>query len=165
VMLHLLSSVRVRLAAAFSALTAAVFCWTTRQAVRPHRVSQAATSSWPTLPARVQSTDNATEALIDSAFERDPFSPTRQAHIPPEPASIAKVAAPAATEALHLVGTVVDSSGGSFVLCQLGAGPPRVLRVGEELGAYQLHSISQGAATFVNGDGQRVELRVSKTGS
>jgi hypothetical protein len=119
----------------------------------------------PTLPARVQNIDNATEALVDSAFERDPFSPIRQTHIPSEPASIAKVATPAATEALHLVGTVVDSSGGSFVLCQLGAGPPRVLRVGDDLGAYRLHSISQGAATFVTGDGHRVELRVSKPGS
>jgi hypothetical protein len=70
-----------------------------------------------------------------------------------------------APEVLRLVGTVVDSSGGSFVLCQLGAGSARVLRVGQEVGVYQLHSISQGAAVFVTGDGQRLELRVPKAGS
>jgi len=68
-------------------------------------------------------------------------------------------------DVLRLVGTVVDSSGGSFVLCQLGTNQTRVLRVGEELGPYELHSISQGAAIFLTAAGQRLELRVSKTGS
>jgi hypothetical protein len=71
----------------------------------------------------------------------------------------------ATPEILRLIGTVVDSNGGSFVLCQLGTNPTRVLRVGQELGPYELHSISQGAAIFLTADGQRLELRVPKTGS
>jgi len=104
-----------------------------------------------------------TDELIENALDHDPFSPNRQRSAPPAPAVAARELS--APEVLHLIGTVIDSSGGSFVLCQLGAGSTRVLRVGQEVGVYQLHSISQGAAIFVTNAGERVELRVSKGGS
>jgi len=104
-----------------------------------------------------------TDELIENALDHDPFSPNRQRSAPPAPAIVARELS--APEVLHLIGTVIDSNGGSFVLCQLGAGSARVLRVGQEVGVYQLHSISQGVAIFVTNDGQRLELRVSKGGS
>ena len=107
--------------------------------------------------------DTSSDELIENALDHDPFSPGRQGHALPTPAVAARELS--APEVLRLVGTVVDSIGGSFVLCQLGAGSARVLRVGQEVGVYQLHSISQGAAVFVTGDGQRLELRVPKAGS
>jgi len=103
------------------------------------------------------------DELIENALDHDPFSPNRQRSAPPAPAIVARELS--APEVLHLIGTVIDSNGGSFVLCQLGAGSARVLRVGQEVGVYQLHSISQGVAIFVTSDGQRLELRVSKGGS
>jgi hypothetical protein len=107
------------------------------------------------------------DAFIQKALDHDPFSATRQRPALADAVPSPTVAAPASStpDVLRLIGTVVDSSGGSFVLCQLGADPTRVLRVGQALGAYQLHSVSQGIAIFVTGSGQRLELRVPKTGS
>jgi len=158
------SSVRVRLAASLVVSSIALLCWTTQEAVRPPRLSKRVVLSLPTLPTPIGSNDDSSEAIIE-AFERDPFSTTRQHPVIQRMSSSATAPAPIAAEVLNLVGTVVDSDGGSFVLCQLGSNSTRVLRVGDVLGPYELHSIAQGSATFVTGDGRRLELRVPKTGS
>ena len=161
---EIVSSGRVRFAAACCTLSVALLGWTTSKAMHPPGLRHG--PSLPRLPMpsieRRLATTSADE-LIENALDHDPFSPNRQRSAPLAPAVAARELL--APEVLHLIGTVIDSNGGSFVLCQLGAGSSRVLRVGQEVGVYQLHSISQGVAIFVTSDGQRLELRVSKGGS
>ena len=163
---HSLSSGRVRLAALCCALTIAILAWTTSEALRPPRHRPIAILASPVVPSPIDQTDAPPAELIENAIDHDPFSTPQQRSASP-PVSSSPTAAPSIStpEVLRLVGTVVDSSGGSFVLCQLGTAPARVLRIGQELGPYELHSISQGAAIFLTADGQRLELRVPKTGS
>ena len=160
----IVSSGRVRFAGACCTLGAALLGWTTISAMRappPRHALSALRLPMPSIEQ--QSATTSRDDLIENALDHDPFSPRRQRPAPPTPAVVAhELSAP---EVLHLIGTVIDSSGGSFVLCQLGAGSARVLRVGQEVGIYQLHSISQGTAIFVTSEGQRLELRVSKGGS
>lgn len=120
------------------------------------------------LPLKAARADTSSDDLIDAGADHDPFSPSRTR--PPrrygEPLERVAAQSPApAPEVIRLVGTVVQPGGGSFVLCQLGAGAARVVRVGQTLGAYQLRSITQGFAIFVAADGQRLELRVPRAGS
>jgi hypothetical protein len=115
----------------------------------------------------LERTQPTSDELIESALDHDPFSPTRKrpALRYGESKQIVVAQTAPVPEVLRLVGTVFDSTGASFVLCQLGSGPAHVVRLGQMAGPYQLRSISQGAAIFVTGDGQRLELRVPKTGS
>jgi hypothetical protein len=111
--------------------------------------------------------ETTSDDLVESALDHNPFSPTRRRPVlrygaAAQPVEVRAVPVP---EVLRLVGTVVDAGGASFVLCQLGTGAAHMVRVGQTLGTYQLRSISQGSAIFVTGDGQRLELRVPKTGS
>ena len=161
---EIVSSRRVTFAAGCCTLSVALLGWTTSKAMRPPRLRHGPSVLRLPMPSIEQRLANtSTDELIENALDHDPFSPNRQRSAPPTPPVAARELA--APEVLHLIGTVIDSSGGSFVLCQLGAGSARVLRVGQEVGVYQLHSISQGTAIFVAGDGQRLELRVSKGGS
>ncbi len=161
---QIVSSGRVRFAVGCCALAVALLGWTTSAAMRPPRLRHRPSGLRLPIPTiEERSTTTSSDELIENALEHDPFSPSRQKPAPPTPAvAVRELSAP---EVLHLIGTVIDSSGGSFVLCQLGAGSTRVLRVGQEVGVYQLHSISQGTAIFVTGEGQRLELHVSKGGS
>ena len=161
-----LSSARVRIAAALCFVGSSSLALASRAPIRSQRHSSARqlvdTPPRPAMPG-----DTTNDALIANAIDRDPFSIGRQK-------SVSRIDTATPMPAVHpvsnnevprLIGTVVDASDRSFVLCQLGAAAPRVLRVGQELGGYRLQSITQGAATFVTDDGQRLELRVPKTGS
>jgi hypothetical protein len=166
-----MSSIFVQIAAACCVISIAVCTWTAFRVFHSDALSIAVVrgsnpGATPSSSA-VKAADTTSDDLIDDALDHDPFSPTRK-----RPAVRYGVSVQAVTlqpqsvpEPLRLVGTVVDAGGGSFVLCQLGQGSPHVIRVGQKFGLYQLRSISQGTAIFVTGDGQRVELRVPKTGS
>ena len=159
---HLVSSTRVRIAALLCAGGMALLGWTTRAALDPRMRFTA--PARPITPASRVATplDSVSDDIVDKAIDRDPFSAPHQT--PGESAIVAVHAEPAA-EVPRLVGTVVDAADQSFVVCQLGAGGPRVVRVGQQIGTYRLESVSQGSAVFATSEGQRLELRVPKTGA
>jgi hypothetical protein len=70
---------------------------------------------------------------------------------------------PAAT--LRLLGTVLESGKDAFVLCQLGAEAPKLIRQGGTLGGYTLRKIEPGRAIFTSPTGETVDLRTYKVGS
>ncbi len=112
-------------------------------------------------PAEPTVADTTTDDLISRASERDPFAGTLKAAeltaAAPEP--------PAVDLTPRVLGTVVDSIGGSFALCQLGAAQPVMLRVGQRIGMYALRSVGKGSAIFVGSDGSRLERRVPRAGA
>lgn len=110
-------------------------------------------------------------ALADTAqgdaseLSRDPFRPGGLL-----PNAVARLRPPADTvlpvsvAAVRLLGTVIRPSG-SFALCQLPADVPRIVHVGERLGALTLISLEQGRAVFQAPRGARLELLLSNTRS
>ena len=106
--------------------------------------------------------DTTSDAVLERAVERDPFtSVDRVGTESPAPAPQTVANEPS----LQVLGTVVDSSGGSFALCQLGATPAVVLRVGQRIGHYELRRIEKGRVQFATPDGESVELRVPRAGA
>jgi hypothetical protein len=162
---HLLASWPVRLAAVACAASVVVLGAAIAAAVRSHPT--------PRLPAVnpagavvVSALDTTSDALVAAAADADPFSPSRtraetRVASAAEPVVINRQ--PAAP--LQLIGTVMDPAGGDFALCQLGADAPKIVRVGQSVGSYTLRRISQGSASFESSNGDRIELRVSKSGS
>ncbi|MGH7629405.1 MAG: hypothetical protein ACREOF_08435, partial [Gemmatimonadales bacterium] len=61
--------------------------------------------------------------------------------------------------ALKLIGTAVMGAGKSFAMCQSGAEPPRVVRVGESFAGYTLSAIDRGRAVFHDPRGRVLEIR------
>ena len=105
--------------------------------------------------------ETVSDALIARAAERDPFVVVARAEsesLPPAPASVA-------AQPLHVLGTVVDSAGGSFALCQLGAAPAVVVRIGQRIGDYELRRVEKASAVFATSDSGRVELHVPRAGA
>lgn len=66
---------------------------------------------------------------------------------------------------VSLVGTVVKPDGGGVAVCQVGNQPPRVLRIGERIGALTLLQVEQGRAAFRDSTGARVSLRIITPGA
>lgn len=145
-----------------------VLVWTTVDAVR---LKPPSTTDWtlladstPELSPKVSSTT----AQLALAVEQDPFHPerrrpTRPFRLPSEP--MTNETEPAATQdALHLIGTAVFADGSGFAICQLGGQSPRLLRLGERLGEYELSSVAKGKASFLTSTGTRVEITVPKAG-
>lgn len=123
---------------------------------RPSMVERGAEIPTPAVAETVS------DALIARAAERDPFvvvGRTESESPPPAPASVA-VAQP-----LHVLGTVVDSAGGSFALCQLGAAQAVVLRIGQRIGDYELRRVEKASAVFATSDSGRIELHVPRAGA
>jgi hypothetical protein len=110
-------------------------------------------------------------ALVVAAIESDPFHPDRRRptiafRFPGEARSdVAATPASVPREAMRLIGTVVQSAGKGFAMCQLGNEPPRILRVGERVGELTLKQVEQGRAVFLASDGSRVEVQAPKAGS
>jgi hypothetical protein len=167
-MRRLVASSRVRFATGLLAASVAALTWSITLAVRVRPDVSRPVTLVPIRVAAIGRADTTTDELVEDAIERDPFSPTRERPSvrygsPPAPVILNKAPVPVAV--LRLVGTVVDPDGGSFVVCQLGDAGARTLRVGQRVGDYELRTITQGAATFVTRDGNRLELRVPKNGS
>lgn len=66
---------------------------------------------------------------------------------------------------LRVLGTVVDSAGGSFALCQLGTTQAVIVRIGQRIGDYELRRVQKGSVVFATSDGGSVELRVPRAGA
>jgi hypothetical protein len=165
---RLIATNRVRAGVAALAVSMLVLAWAVRSAVRVTAVPLEGAVSPRQAVVAMRRADTTSDDLVQDAIEHDPFSPTRAPSdvaygTPPEPVILNQ--APPPVIVLHLVGTVVDPASGSFVVCQLGDATPRVLRVGQRVGVYELESITQGAATFVTHGGERLDLRVPKNGS
>lgn len=160
---YLLRDVRVRAGVVACVAALATLTWVAGASIRV----DAAPARLSGTPSRVVAAggrlDTTSDALVSRAIDRDPFAVASSAvqarESSPAPATRA-VAQP-----LRLVGTVVDGASGDFALCQLGADAPKVVRVGQTIGTYTLRSITQGAAAFDSPAGDRVELRVSKSGT
>lgn len=98
---------------------------------------------------------------------RDPFSPLRTA--PEVPYRLGSVENSVRTPdvlagTVRLLGTVVQASGGSFAMCQLGSAPPQMVYRGQRIGALRLESVSQGSAVFIDDAGLRIVLSVPRSG-
>lgn len=105
--------------------------------------------------------DTTADSLIEHAVGRNPFS-SRDQITTESPAT----PPPAVNEPLlRVLGTVVDSAGGSFALCQLGATQAVIVRVGQRIGDYELRRIEKGSVVFAGSDGASVELRVPRAGA
>lgn len=114
----------------------------------------------PRLPAA----PNDSAALADDTVPDDPFDPDRGAvvsqagnAVPPPPV--------VADAPVALLGTVVRAGGGSVAVCRIGNEPPRVLRVGERIGALTLLDVGQGSAAFRDTSGARVSLHIATPGA
>lgn len=115
--------------------------------------------------ATTAASDPVTQSAVDRTVAHNPFSPDRT----PGPAYRvvkAGTALPLVTAAVvRLVGTVVRDGALSFVLCQEGPLPARVVYPGQRIGALTLLSVQAGSATFTDTGGARVVLRVAKGGT
>ena len=104
---------------------------------------------------------------IATAISGDVFAPDRTA--PTIPYRIARVTAGVApavfVQPVVVIGTVINTNGRSFAMCQLGADVPRVVYVGQRIGTLTLVSVGQGSAVFTNQTGARVVINALKAGS
>jgi len=104
------------------------------------------------------------------AVAHDPFRPDRKPaperfRLPGEGVPAPKPAAAlAAPSPVTLIGTAVIGDGG-FAMCQRGAEPPKLVRVGDSYGDFTLRAVHPGRAVFRAKDGTTMELRVTKAGA
>ena len=108
-------------------------------------------------------------ATIDTSSTRvalatDPFDPDRA--VPGENVAVASASDEPptpkdSTGAVRLLGTVVRGNGG-FAVCQIASEAPRIVHVGERIGALTLMTLTQGHVAFRAANGARVELSLSK---
>jgi hypothetical protein len=155
-----------------AALTVACIAvvWTTSRALAsPERGTPSragADVATPTIDESV--TPSAT--LISRTLDRDPFHPERRRPTVPfrlpaeEAAAHAAPTAPPPASALRLLGTVVTPGQDAFAMGQLGTEPPRVVRVGGNIGGFTLRKIEPGRAVFTAPNGETMDLRVPKAG-
>jgi hypothetical protein len=103
--------------------------------------------------------DTTPDDLIAEAVARDPF------RIDEASAASAASTGPETSkdqQPLRVIGTVVDSLGGSFALCQLGGAQAVLLRIGQKIGEYELRAIEPASVVFTTADGGRVERRIQR---
>ena len=104
---------------------------------------------------------------IAATISADLFAPDRTA--PTIPYRIARVTAgvapPVFVQPVVVIGTVINTNGRSFAMCQVGAEAPRVVYVGQRIGTLKLVSVGQGSAVFTNETGARVVINALKAGS
>ena len=131
----------------------------------PKRVHPVRSRRWlvarnsPPSPSTIVDTTPA--ELIARAVERNPFSVGRPVDTPSS-----TTAQPIGDEPpLRVLGTVVDSVGGSFALCQLGSTQPVVLRIGQRIGDYELRRVEKAGAFFSTPDSGRIERRIPRAGA
>lgn len=161
---HLLRDIRVQAALAACAIALGALVYSALVAIRTgESLAPGPQSLVPRSVASLTRLDTTSDATLDRAVDRDPFA-TEQTAAPAREIAQAPVTL-ASSQPLRLVGTVVDGASGDFALCQLGGEAPKIVRVGQSIGTYTLRSVTQGAASFDSPGGNRLDLRVSKTGS
>lgn len=163
--------VPVRAALASFALCSALTCWCLYQvlAIDPGTPKHSAQGTAPLV--RLASRSGPSSARVTAALRKDPFhAERRRPNVPfrmPGESLTADTAASGtnAGTQLQLIGTAVMPEGRSFAMCQRGADPPRLVRVGERLGGLTLRIVARGRATFVDAGGRSVEVSVPKVGT
>lgn len=152
------------------AISVAVGGWTLTRALELEPSPRAASAVNEGRTARLTSRAGDARDLA-AAVEHDPFRkerrrPSVRYRVPGDAQpSVETAVLRAAPGALTLIGTVISAGGRSFAMCQLRAEPPRVVRVGDTIGAYTLRRVEQGGAYFVSDAGERLEIRVPQAGS
>jgi hypothetical protein len=119
---------------------------------------------------------------LDAVVDHDPFSATRTRPLPSYRLTMTQPAQPPPSQdsanivrqrqqerqrfqqQLHLLGTVLSSGHTSFVMCQSGNAPSRVVHIGEQIDGYTLASLDRGTAVFVSPSGERVNLHTANPG-
>ena len=130
----------------------------------PKRVHPVRSRRWPLPRNSLLSPtmgDTTPAQLIARAVERDPFSVGKAADTSSSTTAQARVGD---EQPLRVLGTVVDSVGGSFALCQLGTTQPVVVRIGQRVGDYELRRVEKAGAFFSTPDSGTIERRVPRAG-
>ncbi len=147
----------VRVAAAALVLSAAFAGWSVLRALEVEDLptSADATALGDVLVAERQ---RPPRVNIAAAVDADPFNPARQR--PTEvymlPGELVVPAPVSRNEQLRVLGTVVNTAGSGFAMCQLGSSPPTIVKVGEKIGPYTLKRVVRGSATFAGPAGDVV---------
>lgn len=166
-------SARVRFALAALSGSAALLGWTLWHALQPDEiappapvVTDAQLGEGAPAPARY-----ALERVL-GAVTKDPFHPERRRpgarfQLPADLAAAAarRPETQATEQSVRVIGTAVAPDGGGFAMCAWAGGSPRIVRVGEHVGAWVLKRVSPGVAEFTTTAGQAVVVRIPKAGS
>jgi len=143
--------------------------WSFRRAVLtdplPPAAAVAPRSNAPTVGIRVP----VTATKLAEAVGKDPFHPERRRpgvrfRLPGEGSTAANDTTQTPS-VFKLIGTATMAEGKGFAMCQLGAEPPKLVRIGESIGDLTLKNVQPGRALFVTSGGKRYEARVPKAGS
>ena len=151
------ASASVRVATVAVVLCAAFAGWSVLRALRTDDLP---TSADATALGDVQMADRARPPRVNvaAAVDADPFNPARQrpSEVYMLPNELVVPAATPQAEQVRVLGTVVNTAGSGFAMCQLGSEPPTIVRVGEKIGAYTLKRVVRGSATFAGPAGDVV---------
>jgi hypothetical protein len=109
-------------------------------------------------------------ARLAGAVGKDPFHPERRRptlrfRFPGEGAPASATTDAPSSGSLKLIGTAIMPEGKGFAMCQVGAEPPKLVRIGERVGQLTLKGIEPGRAVFLTAAGKRYEVQVPKAGS
>jgi hypothetical protein len=149
---------------------AALLAWSMWKAWRVDEIAAPAALSTTTAPngeAIVAERYDLRRVL--AAVDKDLFHPARRRPGRRFGVQASGAVAAASTEpspAVRVIGTAVSQDGaGGFAMCALGAGTPRIVRVGERLGDWTLSKVTPGAAEFATANGTTVVVRIAKVGT
>jgi hypothetical protein len=111
-----------------------------------------------------------TPAQLAAALSKDPFhlerrKPRERFRLPGESLPAAAASPETTGSSFQLIGTAVMPEGRGFAMCQWGADPPKLVRIGERVGTLTLKTLAQGRAVFVDAGGRTMEVRVPKAGT
>ena len=162
---------RVPPALAFAAfvMSAGLALWSLRRAVAINQLSSVVSAASLPTPSGTEHRLPLASAELDKAVGKDPFHPERRRpavrfQLPGEGAP-APEDAPQAPAPFRLIGTATMPEGRGFAMCQSGADPPRLVRIGESIGDLTLKAVQPGRAVFLTARGKRYEVQVPKAGS
>jgi hypothetical protein len=166
-------SVRVRLAFAAFSSSAALLGWMLWHAVQPDQVAPPAPVARSVQvgqdapAARGYSLERLLAAVAKDLFHPERRRPGARFRLPADLAAAAahRQEAEAPERSLRVIGTAVAPDGGGFAMCAWAGGSPRIVRVGERVGAWVLRRVSPGAAEFTTSAGQTIVVRIPKAGS
>jgi hypothetical protein len=149
--------------------SAGLALWSLGKAVDLDQLSSVAAAASVPEPAGAGHRLPLASAELEKAVGKDPFHPERRRpavrfQLPgEEPPDSGKAGATPA--AFKLIGTATMSEGRGFAMCQWGADPPKLVRIGESVGDLTLKAVQPGRAVFLTTGGKRYEVQVPKAGS
>ena len=163
--------VPARVALGVFVASTALAAWTFQRAVTidplPPRLASRSSAIGVAVPEPSAGT---TPAQLAAALNKDPFhqerrNPLERFRLPGESLPGPAAAPDATGSSFQLIGTAVMPEGRGFAMCQWGADPPKLVRIGERVGTLTLKTLTQGRAVFVDAGGRTMEVRVPKVGT